>query len=559
MKLSTPFWADFKFGLLSIILLLTSQVDLQAQSWCGTVVAPEVLQELKEMAANAQHMTPDLDSRMPDKVYFKAHIIRRSDGTGGLPLANLSTMVDYLNTVWASANIEFVMCEPSIIFSDEAYDYEANDLEADFESIIVPGTLNVFFPWTVSIGGFGIGGYAPRLNNGPNMVVMNSYENVTNLGKVLAHELGHHFGLLHTHETAVGRELVSGANCSVAGDLVCDTPADPNLGLASNSSGCSYIGTTTDPAGQPYNPDPSNLMSYADRECISRFSAGQYTRIRNIFENERPDMYLFPDSTCGANLECVLEVNTARGWGPGSLYEAINCANTRSGPDTITFNLTTSTLDVESPMPAFTDPGTVILGFNIGTGRNVTLDARDLSANDQSLFKIDAEGIEIKDLTIDRFLRSSGSGLYKAAFQTNSGGEVLLENITVKRSLCAVQGSGGYAVVKNCFFEENRFGVRYQVDAPAIQIIGTSMVCNKDGGFGYENGNKGSIQNLPDAPFITELTTATLSGSAIAGARVDVFENADGDCTGAPCQGLYLGTATADQSGFWSVDRKSVV
>ncbi len=45
-------------------------------------------------------------------------------------------------------------------------------------------------------------------------------------GATIAHEMGHYFGLLHTHETANGTELVNGTNCGTAGDLLCDTPAD---------------------------------------------------------------------------------------------------------------------------------------------------------------------------------------------------------------------------------------------------------------------------------------------------------------------------------------------
>ena len=46
----------------------------------------------------------------------------------------------------------------------------------------------------------------------------------------LSHELGHYFDLYHTHETSFGTECPSGSNCQSAGDMVCDTPADPNLG-----------------------------------------------------------------------------------------------------------------------------------------------------------------------------------------------------------------------------------------------------------------------------------------------------------------------------------------
>lgn len=54
----------------------------------------------------------------------------------------------------------------------------------------------------------------------------------------LAHELGHYFSLLHTHSTSNGDELVDGSNCLNAGDLFCDTPADPRLSSSIVNSLC---------------------------------------------------------------------------------------------------------------------------------------------------------------------------------------------------------------------------------------------------------------------------------------------------------------------------------
>ena len=64
-----------------------------------------------------------------------------------------------------------------------------------------------------------------------------------NNGSTLPHEVGHFYGLPHTHDQ--GNELVNGSNCATAGDNFCDTPADPNLSGVVNSS-CVYTGTATD-------------------------------------------------------------------------------------------------------------------------------------------------------------------------------------------------------------------------------------------------------------------------------------------------------------------------
>jgi len=92
----------------------------------------------------------------------------------------------------------------------------------------------------------------------------------------LVHEIGHYFSLLHTHSTSgLGEELVDGSNCSLAGDLLCDTPADPRLSSSNVNSSCTYTGTEIDGNGDPYSPDPENIMSYSRKRCRIEFSDDQ--------------------------------------------------------------------------------------------------------------------------------------------------------------------------------------------------------------------------------------------------------------------------------------------
>ncbi len=125
------------------------------------------------------------------------------------------------------------------------------------------------------------------------------------------HEVGHAFGLRHTHEgsqsgggpfNSCSREPVSrdrrwafinecfggsgNPMCTSTGDDLCDTPADPNLdydGRVDNQ--CKYADSIDrDLYGDSYfnppsgasQPDPRNLMSYAQkRSCRNLFSTGQ--------------------------------------------------------------------------------------------------------------------------------------------------------------------------------------------------------------------------------------------------------------------------------------------
>lgn len=92
----------------------------------------------------------------------------------------------------------------------------------------------------------------------------------------LVHKLGHLFGLEDTW--ANGGELVNGANCEIAGDQLCSTPADPyvlNSFLPFVNSNCEFQVNTTDDNGDFFAPQVGNIMSNYDG-CRDGFTAEQY-------------------------------------------------------------------------------------------------------------------------------------------------------------------------------------------------------------------------------------------------------------------------------------------
>jgi len=107
----------------------------------------------------------------------------------------------------------------------------------------------------------------------------------------LTHEIGHYFGLEHTHrnwnkskcrQEAVSRTrryancLKTGLICEKSGDGLCDTPAEPVLVNLVNSN-CEFTGTElTDNWGDVYTPDTKNIMSYPTYStCREFFTKGQ--------------------------------------------------------------------------------------------------------------------------------------------------------------------------------------------------------------------------------------------------------------------------------------------
>ncbi len=99
-------------------------------------------------------------------------------------------------------------------------------------------------------------------------------------GILLIEQLGHFFNLYHTHETAFGQELVDESNCSVAGDLCCDTYSQPDL-TGKVAYGCQYNSSVKDGNGQLYHPSVKNFMSAAPQDCRCFFSNEQYIRMIN--------------------------------------------------------------------------------------------------------------------------------------------------------------------------------------------------------------------------------------------------------------------------------------
>jgi len=118
----------------------------------------------------------------------------------------------------------------------------------------------------------------------------------------MVHEAGHCFDLSHTHESARNslaktnsaasacyQEAVSRLRrqgfgcfgtldqlkCSVNGDLLCDTDADPKLNNTNVGSNCVYTGGGSDRWGDGWTPPTRNIMSYSASNCRVQFTPMQ--------------------------------------------------------------------------------------------------------------------------------------------------------------------------------------------------------------------------------------------------------------------------------------------
>lgn len=292
--------AQQPFSIPSGEILLPHQQHLEQT--CGfqpTQQQIDALENNPDFQERLRYFTQNYHQRALQPINYvpiKAHIVRTSGGTGGLTVAQLNSAITNMNNYYLNANMQFYLCDGiNYIDNNTYYDYNQNDETALHGAHGVNNLINIYFCNTVtSSGGGSLCGYA-YFPGGPDLIMMAN--SCTINGSTLPHEMGHFFSLYHTHGTANGTltdELVNGTGCATTGDRVCDTPADPQLGFANVSAACAYNGTApytggvaTDANGDPFVPNPNNIMSYSRKACRNFFSPGQYARIYAAYTTQR--------------------------------------------------------------------------------------------------------------------------------------------------------------------------------------------------------------------------------------------------------------------------------
>lgn len=277
-----------KLCLILLLLMMNSKL-LKPQEQCALNGEPNGfstpilnLTPLEEVSILYPHEFRQLSVEM--------HIVRKSDGTGSLITEeDVQKSIETANRHFTSCNIAFdaESIAQSIDFIDSDaffngyYGYNtaiSNELVRFDENSWNEKKIDIY---VVQDGeAFGWASYPwdkKRFENDHDWVFILESE-LTNRS-TLSHELGHYFGLLHTHHTAElhgsgEKELVNRANCYRTADCHCDTPADPLLGI-NNVDNCMYTGVERDPENVIYKPNVKYIMSYAPASCRVEFSEQQ--------------------------------------------------------------------------------------------------------------------------------------------------------------------------------------------------------------------------------------------------------------------------------------------
>jgi len=215
-------------------------------------------------------------------VPIKFHLVAKTDGTGRVPESKVLDQLCALNEDYLPMNVQFYLKGGTFNYINNTTVYSSHT--ATINTIMSfardNAALNVYIVENAepAEGGLGVilGYYSPFKD----WIVMRRDE-VASTNSTLPHEMGHFFSLDHTfngwdHEPydpaahgvpapatspgGVPTEKADGSNCATAGDFICDTPADYNLGYGWPN--CNYTGGALDPMSMLVNPDEKLFMGY---------------------------------------------------------------------------------------------------------------------------------------------------------------------------------------------------------------------------------------------------------------------------------------------------------
>ena len=226
-------------------------------------------------------------------VPIRPHILRASNGTGGMTMAKLNNIMAVTNSYYQSngSGIQFYFCgtTPDYVDNDNLYSSFPAFNESGIAGRDAPDAMNQYY--VNRFNQSSLGGYsrfpADTIASTRSFILNeNDEEDLAN--RLLPHELGHSFGLFHTfgNYSSGTTELVTrgvGSNCLTTGDELCDTPADPYYLPGASTitvNGCPvYNGTAKDAQGASFSPSITNIMSYYF-PCTHDFTSGQYDRMQ---------------------------------------------------------------------------------------------------------------------------------------------------------------------------------------------------------------------------------------------------------------------------------------
>ena len=265
---------------------------------CGFDCTFSDIKLMKEVSVRSKnHAIPKSIRQVP----VSLNVIRTDSGGNDLTQEQIDLQFNDMNLEYQGAGIEFVLCgNVNYVNNSSLSSADGGDRYILTNTYNRDDVINVYVTGSILLNQSNVCGFA-YYPGGPEVVFLSNF--CFRNGSTLPHEMGHFFGLTHTHGTTNSpngtAELADGSNGDTTGDLIQDTPSDPKLS-GNVDYYCNYTGDFLDNSGQPHNPDPNNIMSYSRKECRNIFSQGQLERMNYILLNYRDNLtcdYVEPDGS----------------------------------------------------------------------------------------------------------------------------------------------------------------------------------------------------------------------------------------------------------------------
>ncbi len=223
------------------------------------------------------------------------HVLAEDDGSNPAESpATVAAQMAHLEQNFAPHRIRFVykwryVNSTQFRFLDSLFASEADLMKAQY-NVAPDSFLNVYVTQTQPEGGFGVNPWLPNVQ-GPTGGVITDDNFFHATGKILAHEIAHVFGLLHTHSGVSGDEwwatpcsdcyeTADGFEGDRRGDLCSDTKPTPQ------NFTCNQPGGVDPCSAVPWGITPiENIMSYAPSSCQVGFTPQQGARMQCWLRN----------------------------------------------------------------------------------------------------------------------------------------------------------------------------------------------------------------------------------------------------------------------------------
>lgn len=266
---------------------LTSVLSAQ---WCGTPQEP-ILER-----TDANKLTMLEGQRSAQKyVPITFHLVANAAGNGRVTEENVLLQVANMNAAYADQETKFYIDRLNYFDNDAVYNSPATTAaRTQMRARKDNNSVNVYITNQADSGSGTPGVTLAYYDPSEDWIVSRKSE-INGASSTLSHETGHFFSLAHpfngwdchpftldeyTNPVSVDFtlpceggggsvliELHNRSNCNTAGDHICDTPEDYNLGLLYQND-CSENTSVKDKNGEVINPMTNNFMSYY-RECSS--------------------------------------------------------------------------------------------------------------------------------------------------------------------------------------------------------------------------------------------------------------------------------------------------